>query len=205
MRPSIRMMHVTEQKWDTTRVLTIPNVLSFLRLLAIPVFVALIIAGQHLAAVIILAASAVTDWFDGFLARKLRQRTKLGAQLDPITDRLYILATILALMVRGIVPWGFVAVLIGRDLMLLLLLPSLRRSGRTSLPVNYVGKSGTFALLLAFPLILLGAPTAFDIKAVHILGWAIAIVGAILYWWAGLLYLHATVQLSRQRRAEVTR
>ncbi len=197
------METVTEQRWDTDRVFTVPNVLSFLRLAAIPVFVWLIIAGQYLAAVIILAVSAVTDWFDGYLARRLRQRTKLGAQLDPITDRLYILSTIIAFMVRGIFPWWFVAILLARDLMLLLLVPSLRRSGQMYLPVNLVGKAGTFALLFAFPVVLIAAPEAFDFQVAYVLGWAIAVAGACLYWAAGLLYLRETIRLSRARRAEV--
>lgn len=193
-----------EQHWDTDRVFTIPNVLSFLRLAAIPVFVWLIIAGQYLAAVIILAVSAITDWFDGYLARRLRQRTKLGAQLDPITDRLYILSTIIAFMVRGIFPWWFVAIVLARDLMLLMLVPSLRRSGQTYLPVNLVGKAGTFLLLLAFPVVLISAPQAFDFQVAYVLGWAIAITGACLYWAAGLLYLRETVRLSRARRAKMS-
>ena len=197
------MGDVTEQRWDTDRVFTIPNVLSFLRLAAIPVFVWLIIAGQYLAAVIILAVSAVTDWFDGYLARRLRQRTKLGAQLDPITDRLYILSTIIAFVVRGIFPWWFVAILLARDLMLVMLVPSLRRSGQMYLPVNLVGKAGTFALLLAFPVVLVSAPEAFDFQVAYVLGWAIAVAGACLYWAAGLLYLRETIRLSRARRAEV--
>lgn len=197
------MGDVTEQRWDTDRVFTIPNVLSFLRLAAIPVLVWLIIAGQYLAAVIILAVSAVTDWFDGYLARRLRQRTKLGAQLDPITDRLYILSTIIAFMVRGIFPWWFVAILLARDLMLVMLVPSLRRSGQMYLPVNLVGKAGTFALLLAFPVVLVSAPEAFDFQVAYVLGWAIAVAGACLYWAAGLLYLRETIRLSRARRAEV--
>lgn len=197
------MGDVTEQRWDTDRVFTIPNVLSFLRLAAIPVFVWLIIAGQYLAAVIILAVSAVTDWFDGYLARRLRQRTKLGAQLDPITDRLYILSTIIAFMLRGIFPWWFVAILLARDLMLVMLVPWLRRSGQMYLPVNLVGKAGTFALLLAFPVVLVSAPEAFDFQVAYVLGWAMAVAGACLYWAAGLLYLRETIRLSRARRAEV--
>ncbi|SDL74195.1 CDP-alcohol phosphatidyltransferase family protein [Tessaracoccus oleiagri] len=189
-----------EQEFDTDRVLTVPNLLSFARLAAIPVFTWLIVAEHNVAAVIILAASAVTDWFDGFLARRLRQRTRLGAQLDPVTDRLYILATILAMAYRDIIPWWFVAVLLARDLMLLALLPVIRRVGRDSLRVNYVGKAGTFALLLAFPLILLGSPDALDVSVARVAGWVIGLVGAVLYWAAGFLYLRATRELVHHSR-----
>ncbi|WP_296137581.1 CDP-alcohol phosphatidyltransferase family protein [uncultured Tessaracoccus sp.] len=194
---------MSEQEWDTDRVWTVPNVLSFLRLLAIPVFVWLILAHLDLAAVIVLAVSAVTDWCDGFLARALRQRTRLGAQLDPVSDRLYILATIIALLIRGIVPWPFVVVLVARDVLLLCLWPFLRRTGRNALPVNMVGKSGTFLLLLAFPVVLLGAPEGFDMPVVHWVGWACAVAGAVLYWAAGVLYVKATRRVVAEHREEV--
>ncbi len=91
-------------EWDTEAVLTVPNVLSFIRLLGIPVFCWLILVGWDLAAVIMLAVFGVTDWFDGYLARTLKQRSRLGTRLDPIADRLYILAAVVVLLVRGIVP-----------------------------------------------------------------------------------------------------
>lgn len=184
---------MNEQQWDTDRVFTIPNILSFLRLAAIPLFVWLIVAGHDLTAIIVLAISAVTDWFDGYLARKLRQTSKLGSQLDPITDRLYILSTIFALLMRDIVPWWFVAVLLARDLFMIALFPFLRKAGRDGLQVNFVGKAGTFALMLAFPLILLGASVGLGIMWAHWAGWILGIAGAVLYWAAGLLYLRATV------------
>lgn len=191
------------EQWDTDRVWTVPNVLSFLRLLAIPVFVWLIVAEHDLAAVILLMVSAVTDWFDGRLARALRQRTKLGAQLDPLTDRLYILAAVLALLARGILPWWFVAILVARDVVLLALVPFLRRTGRNALPVTFIGKSATMALLMAFPLILVGAPQAFDQPILHWIGWGLAIVGAVLYWIAGGQYVAGTAALVRDQRRGV--
>ena len=195
-----------EQEFDTDRVLTVPNLLSFARLAAIPVFTWLILAEHNVVAVVILAASAVTDWFDGFLARRLRQRTRLGAQLDPVTDRLYILATILAMAYRDIIPWWFVAVLLARDLMLLALLPVIRRVGHDALRVNLVGKAGTFALLLAFPLILLGSPEALDVSIARTAGWVIGVLGAVLYWAAGILYLRATRELVHDsRRSQLER
>lgn len=190
-----------QEQWDTDRVFTVPNILSFLRLAAIPVFTWLIIAGHDLAAVIILVASAVTDWFDGFLARKLNQVTKLGAMLDPVTDRLYILATIIALLVRDIVPLWFVTVLLARDVLLLALYPVLRRHGRDQLPVNKVGKAATFALLTAFPVMLLGV--MIDVGWVLTVGWAIALLGAVLYWAAGFLYVRALTRIVGEERREV--
>lgn len=187
------------QQWDTDAVLTVPNVLSFIRLLGIPTFCMLILIGQDIAAVCLLALFGCTDWVDGYVARRLRQRTALGAKLDPIADRFYILATVAVLLIRGIVPVWFVAVLFARDLMLLLLLPILRRHGIASLPVNFTGKAATLLLLLAMPLILLGAPEALGWAWAHWLGWGFGAVGAACYWAAGLLYVRAAFSLGRER------
>lgn len=187
-------------QWDTDRVMTLPNALSFVRLLAVGVFGWLILDGQDVAAVILLAASGATDWLDGFLARRLKQRTALGAKLDPVADRLYILMAMVALTVRGIMPWWLLAILVARDVMLVLLMPSLRRSGVLALPVNFVGKAATMCLLLALPLILLAATPMLEVAFFGWIGWPLAILGAILYWWAGGIYLQQTMILSRARR-----
>ena len=187
--------------WDTDRVMTLPNALSFARLLAVGVFGWLILAGHDVAAVILLIVSGATDWLDGFLARRLKQRTELGAKLDPVADRLYILVAIIALAVRGIVPWWFLAMLLARDVMLVALVPSLRRSGVVALPVNYVGKAATMCLLLAIPLILLASSPTIGVMFVAWFGWPMAALGAVLYWWAGAIYLQQTVALSRARRS----
>lgn len=127
---------------------TVPNAVSVLRLLGIPVFLWLILVEEaDVLGFVILVIAGVTDWVDGFLARKLDQRSRLGVLLDPLVDRLYILATLLGLAFRDIIGWWLVAILVGRDVVLLLLVPLLRRSGRVALPVTYVGKAGTFALL----------------------------------------------------------
>ncbi len=190
------------QQWDTDRVLTIPNVLSFIRLLSVVAFGWLIMVGADVWAVGLLVVFGATDALDGYLARRLRQRTALGAKLDPVADRLYILVALVALAVRGIVPWWFFAILLGRDLMLVALLPSLRRMGLVALPVNTVGKAATLALLTAFPLVLLGAPQSLGIEAAKWIGWVLAVLGAMLYWWAGGLYVSTTVALARERRPD---
>lgn len=191
----------TTSQWDTDRVFTLPNILSFTRLLAVGAFGWLILAGHDLAAVILLAVSGATDWLDGFLARLLKQRTELGAKLDPVADRLYILVAIIALTMRGIVPWWLLVILLARDVMLVLLVPSLRRSGVVALEVNRVGKAATLCLLLALPLILLAYSPSLGFDLAGWLGWPLAVLGAVLYWWAGLIYLQQTVALSQQRRS----
>ncbi|MGH3867036.1 MAG: CDP-alcohol phosphatidyltransferase family protein [Pseudonocardiaceae bacterium] len=180
-----------EARDPSDRLLTVPNVLSLLRLAGIPLFLWLLL-GPHddLLAVLVLVLSGLTDWLDGKLARLLNQSSRLGALLDPVVDRLYTLSTLLVFAAREILPWWVVAVLIGRDLVLLLTLPVLRHYGYGPLPVHYVGKAATLCLLYAFPLLLL----AHDVRgwvgavaqafAVAFTGW-----GGSLYVWAGVLYL----------------
>lgn len=186
------------EPYDTDRVLTIPNALSGLRLLlGVPLFVWLLWVGSDVEAVIVLAVAGATDWLDGFLARRLNQRSKLGQLLDPVADRLFILATVLGLAARGMIPWWLVALLVGRDVMIGLLVPLLRTRGFTSLPVHAIGKAATFALLYAFPLVLLGnGPDRWQLGFL-VFGWACALWGTMLYWWAGLLYVRQTAEILR--------
>ncbi len=176
-----------------------PNAFSFVRLLGIPAFCWLILVGQDLAALALLAAFGATDWVDGFLARKLKQRTALGAKLDPIADRLYILTTVVALLLRGAVPLWFVVALFARDLMLLGLVPVLKRHGMVALPVNLVGKAATLMLLIAMPLLLMGASSGLGWAWARWIGWALGAGGAVLYWAAGVLYVRDVVRMERAR------
>ncbi|MFB9670478.1 CDP-alcohol phosphatidyltransferase family protein [Microlunatus capsulatus] len=184
--------------WDTDRVWTLPNVLSLLRLAGVPLMVWLILGPHHdLLAVAVLALAGFTDWLDGFLARRWHQTSRVGQMLDPVADRLYILAVVLCLAVRDVIPWWLVVLLVARDAMITALVPLLRTRGFSSLPVHFLGKAATFNLLYAFPLILLGADDGLGWTAAGVLGWAFALWGVGLYWWAGLLYLAQTLRLLR--------
>ncbi len=194
-------MSVQPATYDTDRVLTLPNVLSFLRLAGVPVFLWLILGPKaDVLAVLVLMLGGFSDWLDGFLARRWNQRSRLGQMLDPVADRLYILATLLGLAIRGIIPWWLVAVLVARDVMLALLVPALKTRGYTSLPVHFLGKAATFCLLYAFPLVLLGADTGTLASLCKVTGWAFAVWGTVLYWWAGWLYIVQTARLLRTPR-----
>jgi cardiolipin synthase len=181
------------------RVVTVPNALSVLRLLGVPLFLWLLL-GPHadLAALIVLAVSGFTDWADGVLARKLNQMSKLGALLDPAADRLYILATLVGLTLRHIIPWWLAAIIVGRDLLLSLTLPVLRRHGYGPPPVHYLGKAATFNLLYAFPLLLLAARHGTLADVARPVAWAFTIWGTALYLWAGALYVVQVGQLTRR-------
>src|SRR5690606_5284483 len=140
-------------------------------------------------ALLVLMVAGITDYLDGKLARKLGQTTKIGAILDPVADRLYILAVVIGLGLRDIIPWWLAVLLPLRDVMLVCLVPFLRSRGYSSLPVHFLGKAATASLLYAFPLLLLGDDTGTIAGLANVFGWAFAIWGVGLYWWAGLLYV----------------
>jgi cardiolipin synthase len=185
-----------EQSSD--RLWTIPNALSILRLLGVPLFLWLLL-GPHADAwaLAVLAFSGFTDWADGVLARKLNQMSNLGALLDPLADRLYILATLVGLVLRHVIPLWLAVVIVGRDAVLALMLPLLRRAGYGPPAVHYLGKAATFCLLYAFPLLLLGTyhgPAAYTARAI---AWGFTIWGTALYLWSGVVYLHQSAGLLR--------
>jgi cardiolipin synthase len=177
------------------RVLTVPNALSLLRLLGVPFFLWLVLAEHDGWAVAVLMVSGFTDWLDGQIARRWNQMSKVGALLDPAADRLYILATLIGLTVRDVVPLWLTLLLVGRDVVLAGFLPVLRRHGYGPLPVHYLGKAATFNLLAGFPLLLLGDGDSVVSQVAHAFGWAFAIWGTCLYWWAGWLYVVQVRQL----------
>ena len=177
------------------RVLTVPNALSGLRLLGVPIFLWLVLQEHDGWAVAVLMVSGFTDWLDGKIARKWNQMSKVGALLDPAADRLYILATLIGLTVRDVVPLWLTLVLVGRDVVLAGFLPVLRRHGYGPLPVHFLGKAATFNLLAGFPLLLLGEGDSVVSQVAHAFGWAFAIWGTALYWWAGWLYVVQVRQL----------
>jgi cardiolipin synthase (CMP-forming) len=176
------------------RVLTIPNGISAVRLAGVPVFLWLVLGlrtatGDYWAVGLLIIAGA-SDWLDGKIARALNQGSRLGQMLDPAADRLYIAATIVALAVRNIIPWWLVAILAVRELAVGGALAVLkRRTGLGTLQVSLVGKAATLCLLYAFPLLFLGDHPGWGGTVARIIGWAFAIWGTVLYWWAAALYL----------------
>jgi cardiolipin synthase len=184
------------------RIWTVPNVLSMVRLALVPVFLVLILLGEDALALLTLVVSSLTDYLDGWIARRFDQMTRLGRVLDPAADRLYIFATVVGLAARGLVPWWLVAVLLARDLMLVVLAVVLARHGYGPLPVHHLGKFATFCLFYALPLIMLGQAFPALAPASLPIAWAFALWGAFLYWWAGVVYAVQTRGLVREARAD---
>lgn len=191
-----KQMGATNSNW------TIPNVLSALRLLGVPVFFWLIVVPQNDGlALAILIVSSFTDWLDGYLARRLNQFSRLGELLDPLADRLYVVAALAALFIRDLLPIWVVAALVLRDLAMSMLLIYLKRDGITGIPVHFVGKAATMNLLYALPLVLMGTFSGLVGEVAHVFGWAFLLWGITMYWYAAILYFNQVFKLKRVQHA----
>jgi cardiolipin synthase (CMP-forming) len=172
------------------RWVTVPNALSVLRLLGVPLFLYLLLGPRADGwAVVVLAVAGASDWLDGKLARWLDQTSRLGVLLDPAADRLYIFATLLAFVVRDIVPWWLAAVLVGREALVGVFLLVLRHRGFGPFEVNYIGKAATFNLLYAFPVLLLAQGASTTAQIARPIAYAFMLWGGALYLWSAGLYL----------------
>ena len=162
--------------------LTIPNALTFLRFLGIPLFIYLAL-GKHADgwAILTLAIGGATDYFDGKLARALNQESKFGEIADPTIDRLYILAVLIVLYIRGAIPLWLIAILIARDIFMAIVALVIQVKGFPPLTVTYLGKAATFNLLYAFPFLLLALSDSWYGTLAFIMGWAFAFWGVALY------------------------
>ena len=169
--------------------LNIPNALTALRALGVPVFLYLfLVAEQPIASFVVIALGGITDYLDGKVARALNQTSDFGAKFDPTVDRLYIAAVIIALAIKDYLPWSLVIAIIARDLILFLVIIYQKLRGIPFFEVSFLGKAATFNLLYAFPFLLL--------KEVAVIGpwcfaagWSFAIWGISLYFYTGIQYL----------------
>jgi cardiolipin synthase (CMP-forming) len=183
------------------RILTLPNVLSALRLVGVPIFLWLLFSHHDVWAFAVLAASGISDYLDGKIARRFNMESRLGQFLDPVADRLYILTTLVGLLWRDIIPVWFVVVLLAREVVMALMLLYLRSKGQLGLPVHFVGKAATFNLLYAFPLLLLAHRDDWLGDLARPIGWGFAWWGVVLYWLAAVLYaVHARLVLAQRPR-----
>ena len=184
------------------RIWTVPNALSVLRLFGVPLFLWLLLGPRADGwAVAVLMLAGFSDWADGKLARILGQSSRLGALLDPAADRLYIVSTLIAFVLRDVVPLWLVALLVAREVVLAVMLVVLRAHGYPPLQVHYLGKAATFGLLYAFPLLLLaGGDGAFAAVAAPV-AWAFTIWGTALYLVSGVLYVVQVVGMLHADRS----
>ncbi len=184
----------------SNRVLTIPNALSFLRLVGVPFFLWAIIDHRDGLALVLLMVSGITDYLDGKIARAFNMTSRVGQLLDPIADRLYIFATLVGLGWRDIVPWWVVGLLVGRDVVMAVLMAILKAHGQTGLPVHFVGKAATFNLLYAFPVLLIAQFGGAWERIGMPVGWAFAWWGIGLYWLGAAMYIAQAATVLGGRR-----
>jgi cardiolipin synthase len=193
---------VVDRETLPERIWTVPNVLSVLRLLGVPLFLWLLLGPEADGwAVAVLMVAGITDWADGKLAKWLDQYSRLGALLDPAADRLYIVSTLIALALREILPLWVVVLLVGRELVLGVALLVLRHYGYPPLQVHYLGKAATLLLLYAFPGLLLADGDGWLATVIEPFAWAFTIWGTALYVLAGLLYVVQVIGIVRAERA----
>jgi cardiolipin synthase len=187
----------------SSRIYTLANLVSVIRLMAIPVFLFLVIQEQLLAAFILLVAAVLTDFVDGLIARRMNQITRLGQFLDPFADRLFIAATVVALAILGIVPWWFVVAVMLRDALLGVGGIVMSRYGHGTLPVKWWGKVATFGLLFVLPLFLLSAMIREHVSisaagVLDMIAWPVAVVAVVVYWVVGFSYLFDAIRLAKE-------
>jgi cardiolipin synthase (CMP-forming) len=169
-------------------ILTAPNVITFTRLLLMPVCAWLLADGRWAAGLWLTAVVGSTDWVDGWLARRTGSVSRLGQLMDPLADRLLIASVTIALVIRDVVPLAAVLLLVGRDLVLLLGFPLLARRGVRPPDVVWVGKAATFVLLFALPILVVGETGLGLAPAARALGLALLWFGVVLYYVAGVVY-----------------
>jgi cardiolipin synthase len=183
------------------RVLTVPNGLSALRIIAVPVFAFAVLAADNaVAGFVILTFAALTDYLDGVIARRFDQGSRLGRLLDPLADRLTSLVVPIVLAIDGILSWWLFGILLLRDAVVGIAAWRLARGRGVAVPVTFLGKAATFCLLIGLPLLLAGIFDGWIGDAARVLGWALTIWGTVLYWWSALIYLRQMARLVDEAR-----
>lgn len=188
---------------DMDRILTIPNILSFSRLASVPVFVALFVTDRVDAAVILYAVGASSDFWDGWIARRFDQVSELGKLLDPLADRVFIAALVVALVANDVLPLWIALIIVGRDAAILVVYPFVQRGAVAKIRVSFVGKCATAALLVGLTGL---AITETSLSWGHRLegaAWVMVTVGAILYWVSGGMYAREALALKNEEGSAV--
>ncbi len=185
----------------SNRVLTIPNVISVVRLACLPVFLWLLLHdGNRAAAAWLLGALGGTDFVDGYIARHFHQTSELGKILDPVADRLLFFVGIGAIIYDGSAPLWFAWVVLSREVLIAAATLALAALGARRIDVTWYGKAGTFGNMFAFPLFLGSHSTVGYAGLCGVLAWVAAVPGLLLSWYAALLYIPIARDALREGR-----
>ena len=183
------------------RVLTVPNVISLVRLLCVPVFLYLLFGRDNrVAAAVLLAVLGATDWVDGYIARRYDQVSTVGKVLDPTADRLLLVVGIVAILIDGSVPAILAWLAVAREVAVAALALSLAALGARRIDVSWAGKCGTFLLMAAFPLFLVGNGEG----VAAAIGWPLAVAGLGFSWYSAAAYVPQGLAALREGRGTRT-
>lgn len=184
------------------RIWTVPNVITFVRLACLPLFVWLLFGRDNeYAAAWLLGGLGATDWVDGFIARRYKQVSTLGKVLDPVADRLLLFVGIVCILIEGSVPVVVATLVLLREALISLATVTLAAMGARRIDVTWYGKAGTFCNLFAFPFFLAGGDEQLSWRATATtIGWVFAVPGILLSWYALALYVPIAMRALREGR-----
>ena len=190
------------QESDEGRILTVPNVITLIRLLCLPLFLYLLFGRDNRAAAAgLLAALGATDWVDGYIARHFHQVSNLGKVFDPVADRLLFFVGAGAILIDGSIPTWFAVLVLAREVVVSVAVVVLALLGATRIDVTWFGKAGTFALMFSVPLFLAAESTVGWADLAEVLAWAFGIPGLLLSYYAAFLYIPLGLAALREGRA----
>ena len=184
------------------RILTVPNLITLVRLACIPLFLWMLFGKNwQTASAVLLAVLGATDWVDGFVARRYGQVSTFGKVLDPTADRLLVATAVISVMVYGAVPLWFGIATIAREVLVSVMVLLLASLGAARIDVLWVGKAGTFGLMFAYPTFLLAYGDATWQEPFKVIAWVTGIVGLALAWYAAGSYIGPARDALRKGRA----
>ena len=180
------------------RVATIPNAISLIRLLCVPVFLWLLFGRENrLGAALLLGGLGATDWVDGYIARHFNQVSNLGKVLDPIADKVLLVVGMVAILIDGSVPAVIFWPAIAREVLVAAITILLGALGARRIDVSWAGKCGTLLMMVAFPLFLWGHGSG----PAYAVAWVVAVAGLVMAWYAAATYVRPAMDALREGRA----
>ena len=188
---------------DSRGIATLPNLITLVRFLLLPVFVVMLLVNEQRAgSALLLGVLGMTDWVDGWVARKFNQTSQFGMVFDPFVDRALFVVGTGAVLMDGGVPFWFCVSILFREVFVGLMMLAGTMFGMKRFAVSIWGKRYTFLLMTSVPLLLLGASTHVTADIARVSGWLLGIPGLIMSYIVGVLYIPVVLQNVRAGRAE---
>ena len=184
-------------------VITVPNAITGIRLLLLPVFVVMLLRDdQRAGAALLLGVLGMTDWVDGWIARKFNQTSSFGMVFDPFVDRALFVVGTGSVLINGGVPFWFCAMILVREIFVGVMMIIGTSMGMKRFAVSVWGKRYTFLLMTSVPLLLLGSSTHFTADAAEVTGWVLGVPGIVMSYVVAIRYIPIVLLNVRVGRAE---